>query len=83
MLVRTCDKNLFLRCHLSSCDCGSALKVVLKAHRCGMWQGVTAPDRRRQAQWEGVPGAIDQGVREGAWEGALASANLKTDSKNP
>ena len=41
-----------------------------------MWQGVIAPDLCRQAQWEGVPGTVDQGVREGAWEGALAFANL-------
>ena len=41
-----------------------------------MRRGVIAGDSRRQAQWEGVPGAVDQGVREGAWEGALAFANL-------
>ena len=41
-----------------------------------MSQGVTAADHRRQAQLEGVPGAADEGVRERAWEGALAFANL-------
>ena len=30
----------------------------------------------RQAPWEGVPAAADEGVREGAWEGCLAFANL-------
>ena len=42
-----------------------------------MWQGTSAyRDHRQQPQWEGVAGASDEGVREGAWEGALAFANL-------
>ena len=41
-----------------------------------MWQGATAVNPPRQAPWEGVPGAADEGVREGAWEGCLAFANL-------
>ena len=41
-----------------------------------MWQGATTVYPPRQAPWEGVPGAADEGVREGAWEGCLAFANL-------
>ena len=41
-----------------------------------MQRSASARESRRQRQWEGVPGEVDQGVREGAWEGALAFANF-------
>ena len=41
-----------------------------------MWQGATAVSSPRQEEFEGLLGIADHGPREGAWEGALAFANL-------
>ena len=41
-----------------------------------MWQGATAVSPPRQEEFEGLLGIADHGPREGAWEGALAFANL-------
>ena len=41
-----------------------------------MWLGTRAVKPPRQAPWEGVPAAADEGVKEGAWEGCVAFANL-------
>ena len=52
------------------------IELVLQSTRCAMWQGSTAVKPLREVPWEGVPAAADEGVREGAWDGCLAFANL-------
>ena len=49
---------------------------MLQSTRRAMWQGKTAVKPPREVPWDGVPAAAGEGMREGAWEGCLAFANL-------